>query len=57
LLQRRLKEKLGREIRLSESTDERLVAGLTITLGSLILDGSLASKVREAARQAIHETG
>ena len=52
LLRQRLKEKLRRECPLTESTDERLVAGLTITLGSLVLDGSLASKIQGAARHA-----
>lgn len=49
-----LKDRLGHDVTLTEVVDERLVVGLTITLGSLILDGSLASKVRHAARRA-HE--
>lgn len=49
-----LKERLGREVALTEAVDERLVIGLTITLGSLVLDGSLASRVRQAARRAQH---
>ena len=55
-LSKRLKEKLGRDLTVTETTDERLVAGLMITLGSLVLDGSLASKVRQAARHAQHAT-
>ncbi len=51
-LGKRLKEKLGRDVTLTEATDGRLVAGLMITLGSLVLDGSLKSKVRKAARHA-----
>ncbi len=51
-LRKRLREQLGRSIELAEETDEHLVAGLTITLGSVVFDGSLASKVRQAARQA-----
>jgi len=47
-----LKERLGREVALTEEVDERLVAGLKISLGSLVLDGSLASKVQQAARRA-----
>ena len=47
-----LKERLGREVALTETVDERLVIGLTITLGSLVLDGSLSSKVQRAAQQA-----
>lgn len=52
LLRQRLNERLGREIRLVEATDEGLVAGLTITMGNLVLDGSLLSKIREATRDA-----
>ena len=51
-LRGRLLERLGREIAVTEEVDERLVAGLTITLGSLVLDGSLSSRVRAAARHA-----
>lgn len=47
-----LKHTLGKELPVNETVDERLVAGLTITLGSLVLDGSLSSRVRQAARQA-----
>ena len=54
LLRRRLQEKLGRELTMTEATDARLVSGLVITLGSVVLDGSLASKVKQAARHAQH---
>ncbi len=47
-----LKEKLGRDIPLNEEVDEQLVAGIVMTIGSLVLDGSLASKVRKVARHA-----
>ena len=51
-IRRTLKEKLGRDVTITTHADAKLVAGLTITLGSLVLDGSLASKVRQAARHA-----
>lgn len=51
-LKARLKDKLGREIDVKEETNDRLVAGLTITLGNLVLDGSLSSKVQQAIRHA-----
>ena len=54
LLKERLKKKFGRDVSLTETTDDALVAGLVITLGSVVLDGSLASKLREAARHAQH---
>ena len=52
LLRRRLKEQLGRELPLKEEIDEQLVAGLVITLGSLVLDGSLAARLQQALRHA-----
>jgi F-type H+-transporting ATPase subunit b len=51
-LRGRLKGKVGHDIELVEAVDGRLVAGLTITMGSLVLDGSLSSKLQHAARQA-----
>ena len=51
-LAQRLREILGREVAVSEETDERLVAGVTITIGSLVLDGSLFSRIQQAARAA-----
>ncbi|MFH1045544.1 MAG: F0F1 ATP synthase subunit delta [Candidatus Omnitrophota bacterium] len=46
----KLKEKLSREITLKEEVDPHVVAGVIITLGSLVLDGSLRKKIRESAR-------
>lgn len=51
-LRDRLKQQLGREVAIKEETDEGLVAGLTIILGSLVLDGSLSSKLQDAVRRA-----
>ncbi len=48
----RLQTALQQALTLHESVDPALVAGLTLTLGHLVLDGSLASKLREAARHA-----
>lgn len=50
LLQRKLHEQLGRELPLQEAVDPALIAGLTITIGSTVLDGSLASKLERAVR-------
>lgn len=41
---------VGSEVTLEEAVDPRIVAGLTITVGHLVLDGSLFSKLREATR-------
>ena len=56
LLRAKLKSKLGREIPLTESVDPALVAGLTITIGNLVMDGSLASRIQQAARHAQNAT-
>jgi F-type H+-transporting ATPase subunit b len=50
VLRARLREKLARDITLTERLDDRLVAGLTITIGSLVFDSSLSSKIRQAIR-------
>ena len=53
---KRLREKLGCDMTVSEETNEQLVAGMTITIGSLVLDGSLSSRVQQAARHAKRES-
>lgn len=54
-LRQQLRVKLGRDVDISERTDEALVAGVTISLGNLVLDGSLASRLQQAAR-AVRES-
>lgn len=49
-LSQKLKEKLGRDIKLVEESDSSIVAGIVISLGNLVLDGSLKNKIKEAAR-------
>ena len=51
LLRAQLKQRLGRDVTVTEQTDDRLVAGLTMTIGSLVFDGSLASRIQEAMRK------
>ncbi len=51
-LLKRLDVVLKHPVTLEESVDPCLIAGLTITIGHLVLDGSLGSKLREAARHA-----
>lgn len=46
----RLKELLHRDVMLKEEVDAQLVAGLIITIGSLVLDGSLRNRVEEKAK-------
>lgn len=56
-LRTQLKERLGREVTVTEQTDDRLVAGLTMTIGSLVFDGSLASRIQEAMRKVKDAAG
>ena len=56
LLQKKLKEVLGRDVALTENVRPELVAGVQITLGNLVIDGSLKHKVKEAARSHVHSS-
>jgi len=50
-LTKKIKATLGREVTLKEEVDEKVVAGLVINIGSLVLDGSLKNKIQEKARE------
>lgn len=47
-----IQKKINTEIKLVESVNPDLVAGLRMTLGHLVLEGSLAEKLKEAALHA-----
>lgn len=51
MLRQKLSGKLNKEIELTEKIDDSVVAGILIKLGNLILDGSLANKLRIATEQ------
>ena len=51
-LKTRVKAALKQELPLTEQVDPKLVAGLVITIGSLVFDGSLASRIQQAVRKA-----
>lgn len=51
-LLKKLEQAVGHSLVLKEEVDPRIIAGVTITLGHVVLDGSLGSKIREAARRA-----
>lgn len=51
-LAKKLKQVLGFETDIQEEVDEKLVAGISITAGSLILDGSLKNKIKSGAKSA-----
>ncbi len=48
-LKAKIQEKLGRQIELKEEIESNIIAGLIVNIGSLVLDGSLRSKIKEAA--------
>ena len=50
LIEKKLKDILRREFKLSEKVQPEMIAGLQIQLGNLVIDGSLRFKVKEASR-------
>ena len=48
----KLKEFVGHDIELEEAVDPGIVAGAIVSVGSLVLDGSLISKMQEEAEKA-----
>lgn len=46
----RLKESLGREMRLSEEVNPELILGICLTAGSVVIDGTLRYRVQEALK-------
>ena len=49
----KLDRKLNREVSLLEDVNSELVAGIVVTVGSMVLDGSLRYKIQEAAKKQI----
>ncbi len=49
-ISKKLKDTFGHEITIEEQIDPKIVAGLVINVGSLVLDGSLKNKIKEKAR-------
>lgn len=47
---KKLKHVLGPEVTLKEEVDPKVVAGLIISMGSLVLDGSLRNKIKEKTK-------
>ncbi len=41
-----LAEKIGREVELNEQIDPKLIGGLTVELGGMVIDGTLKSKLQ-----------
>ncbi len=49
-LAKKIKEVLGHDAQIKEETESKVVAGLIISIGSLVLDGSLKNKIEEQAK-------
>jgi len=50
-LRANLKERLDRDVNVEERVDAELVAGIVLTLGNLIFDGSFANKMKEVMQE------
>ena len=46
-IQKRISEYLKHDVRIAQETDSKLVAGIVVTIGSLVFDGSLNNRVQE----------
>ena len=56
-LLKKLEQVVGHPLTLKEEVDPRIIAGVRVTLGHVVLDGSLVSKIQEAARRAEDKQG
>jgi hypothetical protein len=48
-LEKILKEKLGRDLRVSEILDREIISGIIIEIGNFVIDGSLLDRFKKAA--------
>ena len=48
LLRGKIKDKIGKDLDIGENIDKELVAGLVVSLGSLVIDVSLKYKIQQA---------
>lgn len=48
-LEKIIGDKLGRQVLVKQFTDEAVIAGITVKLGSLVIDGSLAGQLKQTA--------
>ena len=52
VIEKRIKEKIGRVVSFEEKVDPKLLAGFKVVLGSIVIEGSLNSRVKEEIRHA-----
>ncbi len=50
ILERELRKKVGDDIEIKEETDSGLIAGFSIAIGGVVVDGSLRHSIQEAAK-------
>ena len=53
VVERALKEKLGRDVNLTTETDENLIGGAVIRAGDVVIDGSLRSRLESLSNALI----
>ena len=53
---KKLKKILGRDVYLKEEIDTKVVAGIIVAIGSLVLDGRIKNKIKEKAERIRHES-
>lgn len=51
-LMKKIKGILGRDVEIAEKVDPKIVAGIVIHIGNLVLDGSLKNRIQEQAKNA-----
>jgi F0F1-type ATP synthase delta subunit len=51
-LHKKIREIVGKDAAITEEVTPKVVAGIVIAIGSLVLDGSLKNKIQEKARAA-----
>jgi F0F1-type ATP synthase membrane subunit b/b' len=49
-LVKKIKDILGADVEFKEEVDPKVIAGLVVKMGSLVLDGSLRNKIQECAK-------
>lgn len=50
-IERAMKKKLGRDVKLATRTDKSLIGGVIVRAGDLVIDGSVTCRLRELASQ------
>ena len=54
LIEKKIRARLKKDIRIEEKTDPSLMAGFQVKLGSVVVDGTLRFKMKESIKHAKH---